>query len=179
MSKKAIIPLVLFLGLSGLFYYMLMEMNRGEYNPRDIPTEFIGRAAPDFTLPSLFDPQKKVRSATYKGRPWLLNVWGSWCPECWRESDYLVALKQRGIPIVGIDWRDDPADGKAMLARAGNPFLEVGLDPDSSMAMDYGVYGAPETFLIDADGIIRAKHKGALTEAAWQEKFARYFQKGQ
>ena len=176
MNKKAILPLLLFLALAGLFLYVLMQMNKGEYNPRDIPTEFIGRAAPDFALPSLFNPQKTVTPAPYRGKPWLLTVWGSWCPECWRESDFLVELKRRGIPIVGIDWRDDPAEGKAMLARAGNPFLEVGVDPDSSLAMDYGVYGAPETFLIDADGIIRAKHAGAIDERVWREKFASYFE---
>jgi cytochrome c biogenesis protein CcmG/thiol:disulfide interchange protein DsbE len=175
MSKKAILPLILFLGLSALFLYVLMQMNEGKYNPRDIPTEFIGRQAPDFSLPSLFNPNEKVTPASYRGRAWLLNVWGTWCPECWREHEYLLSLKQRGIPIVSINWRDDAAEAQAMLKRLGNPFVQIGFDPHSEAVMDYGVYGAPETFLIDADGVIRAKHKGALDERAWQEKFAAYF----
>ncbi len=178
MSKKAIIPLLLFVALSGLFLYVLVQMNKGEYNPRDIPTEFIGRAAPEFTLPSLFDPNQQVSSSAFEGNPWLLNVWGTWCPECWREHEYLLTLRQRGIPIVGIDWRDDREEAKAMLARLGNPFVAVGFDPDSELAIDYGVYGAPETFLIDADGIIRAKHAGAMNETVWREKFASHFDKG-
>jgi len=176
MSKKALIPLALFLGLAALFLYVLMQMNKGEYNPRDIPTEFIGRAAPDFSLPSLFNPNEKVTPAPYKGKPWLLNVWGTWCPECWKEHEYLLSLKQRGIPIVGIDWRDERSEAQAMLRRLGNPFAQVGFDPDSELAIDYGVYGAPETFLIDADGVIRAKHAGALSESSWREKFASYFE---
>ncbi len=174
--NKAVIPLAIFLALAGLFFYVLQQMGEGEYNPRDIPTEFIGRSAPAFTLSSLFDANEQVRSEDYKGRPWLLNVWGTWCPECWREHPYLLTLKARGIPIVGIDWRDTREEGKAMLQQNGNPFVAVGFDPDSQMAIDWGVYGAPETFLIDAEGVIRAKHKGALNEQSWQEKFAKWFE---
>lgn len=174
--NKAVIPLAIFIALAGLFFYVLQQMGEGEYNPRDIPTEFIGRSAPPFTLPSLFDPNKQVRSEDYKGRPWLLNVWGTWCPECWREHPYLLTLKARGIPIVGIDWRDSREDALAMLQQNGNPFVAVGFDPDSQMAIDWGVYGAPETFLVDAEGIIRAKHKGALNEQSWHEKFAKWFE---
>ncbi len=176
MNRKALIPLLIFLALAGLFFYVLMQMGEGKYNPRDIPTEFIGRPAPEFALPDLFDPAKTVRSSDYKGKPWLLNVWGSWCPECWREHPYLMKLKARGIPIVGIDWRDTREDGQAMLRQNGNPFVAVGFDPDSEAVIDWGVYGAPETFLIDADGIIRVKHKAALDERVWQEKFARWFE---
>ena len=173
--NRAAIPLLIFLGLAGLFLFVLGQMNEGEYNPRDVPTEFIGKAAPHFSLPDLFDPQSQVRPEDYKGKVWLLNVWGSWCVECWREHEYLLLLKQRGIPIVGINWRDDANEAKSMLNRLGNPFDKIGVDPHSDAVIDYGVYGAPETFLIDADGIIRVKHKGALHEQAWNEKFAAYF----
>lgn len=173
--NKAAIPLIIFLGLAGLFLFVLNQMNDGEYNPRDVPTEFIGKAAPAFTLPDLFDASATVSPEAYKGRVWLLNVWGTWCAECWREHDYLLALKARGVPIVGINWRDEEADAKGMLARLGNPFDKVGFDPNSDAVIEYGVYGAPETFLIDAEGIIRVKHKGAMHEQAWQQKFAPYF----
>ncbi len=177
MSKnRAFIPLLIFLAMAGLFYFVLMQMNKGEYNPRDIPTEFIGRQAPAIDLPNLLAENDQVKSSDYAGRVWLLNVWGTWCPECWKEHPYLLELKRRGIPILGVDWRDDKAEAIAFLKQKGNPFTEVGFDPQSDAAIDWGVYGAPETFLIDAQGIIREKHAGALYPEIWQEKFARYFQ---
>ena len=176
MKTKALIPLALFLLLAGLFYFTLGKINRGEYDPRDIPTEFIGRPAPEFSLPDLMNEGKMVSPSTYKGKVWLFNVWGTWCPECWREHEYLVELARQGITIVGLDWRDQAAEAKQMLARLGNPFAEIAFDPDSSVAIDWGVYGAPETFLIDAEGIIREKHKGALTPGVWKERFLPYFE---
>jgi len=162
--------------MAGLFYFVLGQMNDGEYDPRDIPTEFIGRNAPEFALPDLFNPEQVVSPSKLKGQVWLLNVWGTWCPECWREHDYLLHLaRTRGINIVGLNWRDEAEEAKAMLVRLGNPFSQVGFDPDSSAVIDWGVYGAPETFLIDAEGIVRVKHKGAMTEKAWMKKFATHF----
>jgi cytochrome c biogenesis protein CcmG/thiol:disulfide interchange protein DsbE len=169
--NKAFIPLLAFLGLAGLFLYMLGQINEGEYNPRDVPTEFIGKAAPEFSLPDLLDANHQVRPSDYQGRVWLLNVWATWCAECWREHDYLLALKRRGVTIVGVNWRDEAAEAKAMLASLGNPFERIAFDPDSQAVIEYGVYGAPETFLIDAQGIIRVKHAGAMDEQVWQEKF--------
>lgn len=178
MNTKALLPLGLFMLLAGLFYFMLGKINQGEYNPRDIPTEFIGRPAPHFSLPDLMRPEKQVTPASYKGKVWLFNVWGTWCPECWREHEYLGHLAEKeGVTIVGLNWRDQAADAKKMLARLGNPFAEIAFDPNSDVAIDWGVYGAPETFLIDAEGVIRVKHKGAMTPDAWQEKFRHYFAK--
>jgi len=173
--NKAAIPLAIFIGLVVLFAFMLRQMNDGEYNPRDIPTEFIGKPAPSFDLPSLFDAQANVTSAAQAGKPWLLNVWGTWCAECWKEHDYLLTLHRRNIPIIGLNWRDEAAEAKKFLAQKGNPFKAVGFDPNSNAVIDWGVYGAPETFLIDANGMIRVKHKGALNEQVWQEKFASFF----
>ncbi|WP_456376875.1 DsbE family thiol:disulfide interchange protein [Thiolapillus sp.] len=179
MSKsRAFIPLIAFLVLAGLFYFVLMKMGKGEYNPRDIPTEFIGRPAPSIDLPNLLDENDRVKSSDYAGKVWLLNIWGTWCPECWKEHDYLMYLSRQGIPILGIDWRDEKADALDFLKQKGNPFVEVGFDPNSDAAIDWGVYGAPETFLIDAQGIVREKHAGALYPQVWEEKFAKYFQTG-
>ncbi|HOP17506.1 MAG: DsbE family thiol:disulfide interchange protein [Chromatiaceae bacterium] len=173
---RAVVPLVLFLALAGLFWFVLGKMNEGEYNPRDVPTQFIGRSAPEFSLPDLLDPTQTVRPSDMAGKVWLLNVWGTWCPECWKEHEYLVYLARReGVPIVGINWRDDAADAKAMIERLGNPFLKIAFDPSSNAAIDWGVYGAPETFLIDAGGVVREKHTGAITPQVWKEKFSRYF----
>ena len=177
--SRAIIPLALFLALAGLFWYVLGLMNEGEYNPREVPTQFIGRPAPSFSLPDLLDPTTKVSPQDMAGKPWLLNVWGTWCPECWKEHDYLLHLARRkNIPIVGINWRDEAAEAKAMLTRLGNPFTKIGFDPNSNAVIEWGVYGAPETFLIDAEGIVRVKHTGAMSAEVWREKFATYFEAG-
>ncbi len=174
--NKALIPLILFMALAGLFLLMLSRMNDGEYNPRDVPTEFIGRAAPDFSLPALHQPERQVSPSQYQGKVWLLNVWGTWCAECWREHDFLLELAGKNIPILGLNWRDEAVDAKNMLARLGDPFDQVAFDPNSQAVIDWGVYGAPETFLIDTKGIIREKHKGALNPTIWWEKFQPYFE---
>ena len=173
--NKAVIPLLVFLVMAGLFLFVLQKIDKGEYDPRDIPTEFIGKQVPAFDLPNLLDDADRVKAADYKGKPWLLNIWGTWCAQCWVEHDYLVFLSRQGIPIIGINWRDDAGDAKAMLTQKGNPFAEVGFDPKSDAVIDLGVYGAPETFLVDADGIIRVKHKGAMAPQVWEEKFQSYF----
>ncbi|TNF35639.1 MAG: DsbE family thiol:disulfide interchange protein [Gammaproteobacteria bacterium] len=159
-----------FLLLILLFWFTLDRIGSGEYNPRDIPTEFIGRAAPQINVPDLYNPEQLVQTADMKGQVWLFNVWGTWCPECWREHDYLLKLGKT-IPIVGLNWRDEASESKAMLARLGNPFTKIGFDPHSNVAIEWGVYGAPETFLIDEQGIIRAKHAGAMNPQVWVEKF--------
>ena len=163
----------------GVFALVLDRMGKGEYNPRDIPTEFIGKAAPGINVPELLDPTKMVKVSDMKGQVWLFNVWGTWCPECWREHKYLNELNKNGIPIVGLNWRDEAIEAKNMLDRMGNPFVKIGFDPDSSVAMDWGVYGAPETFVINAQGIVVAKHAGGITPRVWAEKFAKHFQAAQ
>ena len=174
---RAVLPLGGFLLLAGLFWFVLGQMNKGEYDPRDVPTQFIGQPAPEFALPDLLDPTQTVRPSDMAGQTWLLNVWGAWCPECWHEHEFLVHLAQReGVPIVGINWRDEEADAKAMLTRLGNPFLKIAFDPQSDAVIDWGVYGAPETFLIDAEGVVREKHTGALSPKIWQAKFKTYFE---
>ena len=171
--------LIGFLILMGVFALVLDRMGSGEYNPRDIPTEFLGKTAPGINVPDLYDPSKIVKASDMQGQVWLFNVWGTWCPECWREHKYLNELSKKGIPIVGLNWRDDAGEAKQMLDRMGNPFVKIGFDPDSSVAMDWGVYGAPETFVINAQGIVVAKHTGGITPTVWHEKFAKYFQPAQ
>lgn len=161
----------------GVFAVVLDRMGKGEYNPRDIPTEFIGKPAPQIQVSSLFDADKMLDTDQFRGQPWLFNIWGTWCPECWREHAYLIELKKAGVPIVGLNWRDERSEAIAMLNQLGNPFVEIGFDPDSSVAMDWGVYGAPETFLVDAQGVVIAKHAGGLTPDIWQKKFAAYFER--
>ncbi|OGT91139.1 MAG: hypothetical protein A2286_04310 [Gammaproteobacteria bacterium RIFOXYA12_FULL_61_12] len=172
MKAKALIPLVLFLLLAGLFFFTLKKINQGEYNPRHVPSPFIGKQAPAFSIPDLLQPGKKVDPAAMRGKVWLMNVWGTWCPECWREHGYLLHLaKDKGVNIVGVDWRDDPAKGREMIAKLGNPFLMIADDQAGNVAIDWGVYGAPETFVVDKQGIIRLKYEGAINEDVWRERF--------
>ncbi len=167
--------LIGFFILIGVFAVVLDRMGKGEYNPRNIPTEFIGKTAPEINVPDLYNESEIVRSKDMLGKVWLFNVWGTWCPECWREHKYLLELQQEGITIIGLNWRDEAAEAKAMLTRLGNPFAKIGFDPNSNVAMDWGVYGAPETFLINAEGIVVEKHAGGLTPAVWQQKFQKHF----
>jgi len=175
-ALRRFMPFIIFVAFASLLFYMLTLMNQGDYNPRDIPTEFIGKAAPEFSLPDLINPEDTVSSAEMKGRVWLLNVWATWCRECWREHEYLVELaEQRNVEIIGLNWRDKRQDAINMLSQLGNPFSQIAFDPNSEAVIDWGVYGAPETFLIDKQGIVRVKHKGAMNEAVWQARFAQYF----
>ncbi len=140
---------------------------------RKLPSVLIGKRVPEFRLPELLNPTRTVTPAAYKGRVWLLNVWGSWCQECWREQGYLNELaQQQKLVIVGINWRDQDADARNMLERAGNPFVAIGVDPHSDAVVDLGVYGAPETFVIDKKGIIRHKLVGAMTPQVWESEIA-------
>ncbi len=173
---KTALPLIIFLALVGLFWFVLDNMNSGTYDPRDIPSIQLNHPAPAFNLADLLEPNQQVRPADYLGKTWLLNVWGTWCPECWREHAFLMQQAQQGIPIVGLNWRDNRADATNMLAKLGNPFIQIAFDPHSQAAIEWGVYGAPETFLIDADGIIRVKYKGALDADIWRTHFAPFFQ---
>jgi len=167
--------LIGFFIMIGGFAYMLNLTNTGEYNPRDIPTEFIGRAAPAINVPNLYNESEVVKTSDMKGKVWLFNVWGTWCPECWREHKYLMELSRAGVPIIGLNWRDERPDAKDMITKLGNPFLKIGYDPDSSVAIDWGVYGAPETFLINAEGMVVAKHAGGVTPLVWEKKFKKFF----
>jgi cytochrome c biogenesis protein CcmG, thiol:disulfide interchange protein DsbE len=166
-----------FLLLMGVFAVVLSKMGSGEYNPRDIPTEFIGKTAPEINVPDLYNPEEMVTTISMRGRVWLFNIWGTWCPECWREHEYLNQLAKSGVPIVGLNWRDERQEAQAMINRLGNPFISIGYDPDSQVAINWGVYGAPETFLINEQGQIVAKHAGGITPKVWQKKFKKYFEK--
>ena len=166
MKARFLIPLGIFLALALLLGIGLT------LNPRDVPSVLINEKAPTFNLPDLFDPDKIVSTDTLKGKVWLLNIWGTWCPECWREHEFLNHIsKTDGVTLIGINWRDDREDAKDFLAKKGNPFTAVGFDPESDAIMDWGVYGAPETFVIDKQGMIRKKHTGPLYQQIWNDEF--------
>jgi cytochrome c biogenesis protein CcmG, thiol:disulfide interchange protein DsbE len=142
------------------------------HDPREIPSVLIDKPAPAFTLPLLSDGSKQFSPADYRGRVWLLNVWGSWCVSCQVEHPTLLTLaKMNVVPVVGFDWKDKSETAVKWLAQhGGDPYALSVTDSDGRVAIDYGVYGAPETFLIDKEGVIRHKHIGPLDDKVLAEK---------
>jgi cytochrome c biogenesis protein CcmG/thiol:disulfide interchange protein DsbE len=163
---KRWLPLVLFVVLVGFFAKGLF------LNPREVPSPFIGRVAPAFTLPLVGDPSATFSPADMKGRVWMLNIWAPWCVSCRQEHGFLMQLTQSGrIPIVGLNWKDKAREAEALLARTGSPYVAVPEDLDGKVGIDYGVTGTPETYIIDQAGIVRLKHIGPIDHDVWQTKF--------
>lgn len=141
-------------------------------NPGEVPSPLIGKPVPEFSLPTLHDETRQFGSEDFKGQVSLLNVFGTWCPGCHEEHALLVELSRSldNVPIYGLNLRDERAAAIDWLARDGNPYAEIAFDQDGAVSIDWGVYGAPETFVIDAEGIIRFKHVGILTDAIVRER---------
>jgi cytochrome c biogenesis protein CcmG, thiol:disulfide interchange protein DsbE len=156
-SLKFLLPLAVFLGIAWFLFQGLSK------DPKEVPSPLIGKAAPGFNLPQLNSPDVAWAPSQMRGQVWLLNVWGSWCSGCQVEHPLLMQLAdQKNIPIVGLAWKDMPDNAKGFLKKLGDPYQVVVMDFNGKVAVDYGVYGAPETFLIDAQGVIRYKHIGPL-----------------
>jgi cytochrome c biogenesis protein CcmG, thiol:disulfide interchange protein DsbE len=137
-----------------------------------IPSPLIGKAAPQFTLPVLTDASRTLRSADLKGRWYVFNVWGTWCGGCRQEHSVLLQIQKTAlVPVIGLDWRDEDARAVQWLSELGNPYEVVAVDREGRTAIDYGVYGAPETFLVNPEGIVVYKYIGPLTLEAWQADF--------
>lgn len=163
---RALIPALIFAALVVFFFRGL------SLNPREVPSPFIDKPAPMFSLPSLTAPGTMVDAELWAGRAALVNVWATWCAGCLEEHAFLVALSEQiDLPIIGLDWKDDADKARAWLNQLGNPYAAVGFDAEGRTAIDWGVYGAPETFLIGPDGVIRHKHLGPLTPAIWARDF--------
>jgi cytochrome c biogenesis protein CcmG/thiol:disulfide interchange protein DsbE len=155
----------------GLFILLAAVLAIGIRHSRDkgiIASPLLGKPAPQFSLPSLTDPAREVRSADLKGHWYLFNVWGTWCGECRQEHDMLLEVRRAAVvPIIGLDWKDDDAQALSWLTQLGNPYQSVATDRSGREAIEWGVYGAPETFLVNPQGIIVYKHIGALTPDTW------------
>ena len=173
------LPAALFLALGLVLAYTLTRIDRGQLDVREIQSPLLGKPAPAFRLPSLADPTQTLDSHSLAGKAYLFNVWGTWCGGCREEHSALVAIaREGGVPIVGLDWRDDRALALEWLEQLGNPYLAVASDRDGRAAIDWGVYGAPETFLVSAGGIVVAKHIGPLSQEIWRQKFAPHLAAG-
>lgn len=165
MNKYLLIPLVLFIGL---VLFLLVGLRR---DPHEVPSPLINKAAPSFQLPELHEPTKTFSVESMRGKVWLLNFWGTWCIACREEHPLLVKFAKAGsVPIYGVDYKDDPAAAKQWLNELGNPYALTAFDVDGRTSIDYGVYGAPETYLIDKSGVIRFKQIGPITEDVWNNK---------
>ena len=164
-------PAVAVLALFGVFMFALARIGSGDLVVSEIPSPLIGKPAPSIDLPTIAGNEARFTSASMLGKPWLLNVWGTWCPACRDEHPALMEMAPIiGVPIVGLDWKDDAGDARNWLASLGNPYHAVPFDPVGRTAIDFGVYGAPETFLIGGDGRVLAKHIGPLTMEVWETK---------
>ena len=156
----------------GVFVALVVLLAVGlQLNPREVPSPLIGKPAPAFELPLLNAPDKRFSQKDMLGKVWILNVWASWCPPCLVEHPVITRIAQSGMaPVIGLNYKDLPEDALPWLKRNGDPYQLIAYDGDGRIGMDYGVYGVPETYVIDRRGVIRYKHIGPLTADAVQKK---------
>jgi len=164
-SLRFLIPLALFGALAWFLYAGL------SLNPREVLSPLIGKPAPAFALPRLDDPTQTVKREDLLGKVWVMNVWASWCAPCREEHPLVVAFaRERKVPVIGLNYKDRPGDARTWLERLGNPYAATLIDFDGKVGIDFGVYGVPETFVIDAQGVVRFKHVGVLTRQVISQK---------
>lgn len=163
--KKFLIPLAVFAALGALLAYGLL------LDPRKIPSPLIGKPLPAFSLPTIADGARIVDNEHLRGRVYLLNVWASWCVTCRQEHPLLNAMaREKRVAIIGLNYKDKPDDARAWLSALGNPYELSLADRDGRLGINLGVYGVPETFVIDREGIIRYKHVGAITPRVLEQE---------
>ncbi|HVF64401.1 MAG TPA: DsbE family thiol:disulfide interchange protein [Casimicrobiaceae bacterium] len=165
MKTRLIVPLAIFVVLLAFLFVGLSR------NPREVPSPLVGKPAPAFKLVQLHEPQRTLSTTDLKGQVWLLNVWASWCVSCRIEHPLLVELaKSKRMPIIGLNYKDKRDEGIAWLKERGDPYDVSIVDADGRVGIDWGVYGVPETFVIDKAGVIRYKHIGPVDAAAIEKK---------
>ena len=165
---KLFAPFIVFI-VVGVF------LARGLSNdPSYLPSALIGKPMPAFSLPSLQESSQTLTKAIYEGKPYLVNIWGTWCRTCYYEHPYLVELAEQGVLILGVNWRDDHNEALKWLDRLENPYSHIVEDKHGRLVLDLGVTAAPETFVVDREGIIRYRHTGQLTPDVWKSHIAQY-----
>ena len=163
---RFLIPAGIFAVLVGFFVVGLQK------DPSVVPSPLIGKPAPQYTLEDLHDATRTVGSADMQGRMHLVNVWGTWCGGCRQEHPVLMQIAAtKVVPIIGLDWKDNRDQALRWLDQLGDPYERTAFDFEGQVAIDWGVYGAPETFLVDADGTVLAKRIGPMTLEVWREQF--------
>jgi len=165
---RYVAPLVVFVLLLALFVKGLDPQR----DLNELPSPFLGKPAPAFELPTLEDPAATIDNTSYEGQTALVNVWATWCVGCRQEHSFLLELsRESAIPIYGINWRDRRDEARQWLTQLGDPYVASGFDGDGRVGIDWGVYGAPETFLIGKDGRVLYKHLGPLSRYSWEKDF--------
>ena len=159
---RRFLPLFIVIALMALLAVAL------RLNPRELPSALAGQPAPMFELPHLHESGELVSSAAMKDRVWLLNVWASWCIGCRVEHGVILDLS-KDVTVVGLNYKDEPEDARKWLSERGDPYIFSGIDADGATALEWGVYGVPETYVIDGEGIVRYKHVGPLDETALRD----------
>ncbi len=165
-----LIPVVGFLVLAVIFGRSLYTVGVEGRQASDLPSVLIDKPAPQFVLPPIAGPGKGFSRADLGGKVSLVNVWASWCPPCRIEHPVLMRLARQGVTIWGINYKDKPADAQAFLDELGDPFKSIGADRNGRTAIDWGVYGYPETFVVDAEGRVRYRHVGPIQARDLEEK---------
>jgi cytochrome c biogenesis protein CcmG/thiol:disulfide interchange protein DsbE len=173
--SRFLIPGAVFLILAGVLYIGVVHSP----NKSTMQSALLGKPVPAFSLPVLGDAAGKLTNAQLAGRPWVLNVWGTWCEACREEHRALMKIAQLNqMPLVGLNWKDQDDAATDWLTKLGNPYTVVAVDRDGRAAIDFGVYGAPETFFIDADGRVQYRHVGAMTLEVWNREFVSRMPRG-
>lgn len=168
---KLFLPLVVFVLLAVLFLVMQQRIQSGDYDPQALPAARLDQPLPAFSLPDLRSGAI-IDDAAWRGEVALVNVWATWCPSCHYEHPYLMQLAADGVVIHGVDYKDRTAEARTWLEQKGDPYRSVVEDRDGRLGLDLGVTGAPETYLIDRQGVIRFRYQGPLDERVWAEHFA-------
>lgn len=167
---KLFIPLVVFVLLALVFLQLEKRMISGDYDPSMLPSALIGKPLPEFNLATLDNPNTVITSINLNNKAALLNVWATWCVSCRVEHAYLNTLAEKGITIFGLNYKDDQQKANQWLTRLGDPYQLNLFDVNGKLGLNMGVYGAPETYVLDANGIVRYRHVGVVDENVWQSK---------
>ncbi|MBK1694376.1 DsbE family thiol:disulfide interchange protein [Chromatium weissei] len=164
-TSRALIPLGIFITLAALLFYGL------QLDPRKVPSPLIDQPAPTFALQSLKDANQTLTQDILRGKISLVNVWASWCPSCRQEHAELMQIaRENDIQVIGFNWKDTRPQALQMLEQFGDPYAIILFDPDNQAGINWGIYGAPETFIVDAQGVIRHKRIGPIDRAVWQNE---------
>jgi cytochrome c biogenesis protein CcmG/thiol:disulfide interchange protein DsbE len=168
MLRKTLWTIIIILMFFAVMYVFSLGLKR---DPQQMPSALLNKPLPDFNLTDLFDENKTYNKDALIGELFFINVFASWCPPCAKEHDVIVELAALGFPFVGLNYQDNRGEAQIWLAERGNPYQKVLFDEQGSVGMDWGVIGVPETFLIDAQGIVRYRHIGILTLDIWHDRF--------
>lgn len=172
---KLFIPLIVFAVLAVFFFVVQKQISSGDYNPENMPSALIDKPMPAFELADVQSgamiTNTALNNALLKNKVALVNVWATWCPSCAYEHFYLVKLAQRGVAVLGVDYKDEPDKARQWLNEKGNPYIAVLDDRAGKLGLDLGVTGAPETYVIDRNGVVRLRYQGPLDQRVWDETF--------